>query len=170
MKHLEFLNSSYFNVSYLPLHLFTMADRNELVEKARIAEESERYHDMVTIMKSLVEMPEELSIEERNMFSVAFKNVIGSQRYAWRAIVSIEQKTEESKKKVVKEYRKKLEEELEQTCYNVLSLLNQILIAKTSNMESKVFYLKMCGDFNRYLSKISLGRVATFKFNHLMVI
>ena len=90
-----------------------MGDRNELVEKARIAEEAERYHDMVTIMKSLVEMPEELSIEERNMFSVAFKNVIGSQRYAWRAIVSIEQKTEESKKKVVKEYRKKLEEELE---------------------------------------------------------
>ena len=113
MKHLEFLSSSYFNVSCLPLHLFTMADRNELVEKARIAEEAERYHDMVTIMKSLVEMPEELSIEERNMFSVAFKNVIGSQRYAWRVIVSIEQKTEESKKKVVKEYRKKLEEELE---------------------------------------------------------
>ena len=145
-----------------------MAERNELVEKARIAEEAERYHDMVTIMKSLAEMPEEFSIEERNMFSVAFKNVIGSQRFAWRVIFSIEQKTEESKKNVVKEYRRKVQEELEQTCNIVLSLLDRILIAKTSKVESKVFYLKMCGDYNRYLSEISLGRVVTSKFNHFM--
>ena len=63
-----------------------MAERNELVEKARIAEEAERYHDMVTIMKSLAEMPEELSIEERNMFSVAFKNVIESKGYCVKKI------------------------------------------------------------------------------------
>ena len=38
----------------------------------------------------------ELSVEERNLLSVAYKNVIGARRASWRIISSIETK-EESK-------------------------------------------------------------------------
>jgi 14-3-3 protein epsilon len=51
---------------------------------------------MVDWMKKVAILPVELSIEERNLLSVAFKNVIGTRRASWRIISSIEQK-EESK-------------------------------------------------------------------------
>ena len=35
---------------------------------------------------------QDLSSEERNVLSVAFKNVVGTRRAAWRVLTSIEQK------------------------------------------------------------------------------
>ena len=67
-------------------------------------------------------------------------------------ISSIEQKTEgsERKQQMAKEYREKIEKELREICGDVLSLLDKYLIPKASNAESKVFYLKMKGDYYRY--------------------
>lgn len=56
---------------------------------ARTAETAERYEDMCKIMRELVvssTAAEELSVEERNLLSVAYKNVIGSRRAAWRTL------------------------------------------------------------------------------------
>jgi 14-3-3 protein epsilon len=62
------------------------------------AEQAERYDEMVEEMKKVAQMAGsvELSIEERNLLSVAYKNVIGARRASWRIVSSIEQK-EESK-------------------------------------------------------------------------
>ena len=43
-------------------------------------------------MKAVAQQPQELTVEERNLLSVAYKNVIGSRRASWRVISSIEQK------------------------------------------------------------------------------
>lgn len=53
---------------------------------------------MVEEMKKVAQLAgsAELSVEERNLLSVAYKNVIGARRASWRIISSIEQK-EESK-------------------------------------------------------------------------
>ena len=60
--------------------------------------QAERYDEMVEEMKKVAQMvhDQELSVEERNLLSVAYKNVIGARRASWRIISSIEQK-EESK-------------------------------------------------------------------------
>ena len=50
---------------------------------------------------------------------------------------------------MAKEYREKIEKELKEICGDVLALLDKYLIAKASNAESKVFYLKMKGDYYR---------------------
>jgi len=136
-----------------------MTDKDELVQRAKLAEQAERYDDMAASMKSVTETGIELSNEERNLLSVAYKNVVGARRSSWRVISSIEQKTEgsERKQQMAKEYREKVEKELRDICQDVLGLLDKFLIAKASNAESKVFYLKMKGDYFRYLAEVAIG-------------
>ena len=97
-------------------------DKEELVQRAKLAEQAERYDDMAAAMKSVTETGVELSNEERNLLSVAYKNVVGARRSSWRVISSIEQKTEgsERKQQMAKEYREKVEKELREICYDVL--------------------------------------------------
>jgi len=144
-----------------------MTEKDELVQRAKLAEQAERYDDMAASMKAVTETGVELSNEERNLLSVAFKNVVGARRSSWRVISSIEQKTEgaEKKQQMAKEYREKVEKELRDICKDVLTLLDSFLIAKASNAESKVFYLKMKGDYFRYLSEVALGDAKTAVVN-----
>lgn len=97
-------------------------DKNELVQKAKLAEQAERYDDMAACMKSVTEQGAELSNEERNLLSVAYKNVVGARRSSWRVVSSIEQKTEgaEKKQQMAREYREKIETELRDICNDVL--------------------------------------------------
>jgi len=136
-----------------------MTEKDELVQRAKLAEQAERYDDMAASMKSVTETGIELSNEERNLLSVAYKNVVGARRSSWRVISSIEQKTEgsERKQQMAKEYREKVEKELRDICNDVLALLDKYLIAKASNPESKVFYLKMKGDYYRYLAEVAVA-------------
>ncbi|TRY55954.1 hypothetical protein DNTS_011340 [Danionella cerebrum] len=134
-------------------------DKTELIQKAKLAEQAERYDDMAACMKQVTEQGAELTNEERNLLSVAYKNVVGARRSAWRVISSIEQKTEGNDKKLqmVKEYREKVEGELREICNEVLGLLSDYLIKNSTNAESKVFYLKMKGDYFRYLAEVASG-------------
>ncbi|KAJ8387799.1 hypothetical protein AAFF_G00149480 [Aldrovandia affinis] len=135
-------------------------DKTDLIQKAKLAEQAERYDDMATSMKEVTEQGAELSNEERNLLSVAYKNVVGARRSAWRVISSIEHKTEggdNNKLHMVKEYREKVEGELEEICKDVLGLLDKYLIEKSQAAESRVFYLKMKGDYFRYLAEVASG-------------
>jgi 14-3-3 protein epsilon len=84
---------------------------------------------------------------------VAYKNVIGARRASWRIISSIEQKEEsrgnESHVGLIKEYRGKIEAELSKICEGILKLLESHLVPSAGGAESKVFYLKMKGDYYR---------------------
>ncbi|KAK7203589.1 14-3-3 protein [Myxozyma melibiosi] len=128
---------------------------------ARLCEQAERYDEMVSYMKDVAKLGSELSVDERNLLSVAYKNVIGTRRASWRIISSIEQK-EESKGSEhhvaqIREYRAKIENELEKVCDDVLSVLTEYLIPQAESGESKVFYYKMKGDYHRYLAEFASG-------------
>lgn len=72
-------------------------------------------------MKSVTEMGGVLTNEERNLLSVAYKNVVGTRRSSWRVISSIEQKSaDEDKKSMAEQYREKIEVELREICNEVL--------------------------------------------------
>ncbi|XP_047325502.1 14-3-3 protein 10 [Impatiens glandulifera] len=138
--------------------------REQCVYLAKLAEQAERYEEMVHYMEKLVAGATpagELTVEERNLLSVAYKNVIGSLRAAWRIVSSIEQK-EESRKNdehvvLVKDYRSKVEDELTQVCAGILKLLDSNVVPSATTSESKVFYLKMKGDYHRYLAEFKVG-------------
>merc|ERR1711904_673306 len=103
----------------------------------------------------------ELSVEERNLLSVAYKNAVGSRRAAWRIITSVQQKEStkgnEENAKWAKEYCTKVESELQKICDTILALLDKGLIPKSSTGESKVFYQKMKADYYRYIAEFTDG-------------
>ncbi|CEM37664.1 unnamed protein product [Vitrella brassicaformis CCMP3155] len=143
--------------------------REEYVYKAKLAEQAERYDEMASFMETVVKMGEELTVEERNLLSVAFKNAVGARRASWRIISSVEQK-EKSKGNAqniphTEEYRKKVEKELNDICNNILDLLTSHLIPASSSGESKVFYYKMKGDYYRYISEFSQDDTKTTAAN-----
>lgn len=134
------------------------APQKEQVQKAKLAEQAERYDDMAAAMKAVTEENSDLSNEERNLLSVAYKNVVGARRSSWRVVSSIEQKAEgERKRTMAKEYREMIEKELKEICRDVLGLLDSFLIVNAVEAESKVFYLKMKGDYYRYLAEVATG-------------
>lgn len=101
-------------------------EREELIEKAQMAEQAERYPDMVAAMKAYAEKYPQLSNIERNLLSVAYKNVVGTRRSAWRVLSSIESKSsaDSNVPKVSAEYRVKIAEELNEICGDVLVRIN----------------------------------------------
>ncbi|XP_078433436.1 14-3-3-like protein GF14-C [Wolffia australiana] len=139
------------------------SSREENVYMAKLAEQAERYEEMVEFMEKVVKAvnTEELTVEERNLLSVAYKNVIGARRASWRIISSIEQKEEsrgnEGHVSLIKDYRGKIETELSKICESILKLLDSHLVPSASSAESKVFYLKMKGDYHRYLAEFKTG-------------
>merc|ERR1712048_961552 len=128
---------------------------------AKLAEQAERYDEMADYMEAVGKQPDELSVEERNLLSVAYKNAVGSRRAAWRIITSVEQKEKskgnESNAGYAKEYCAKVETELQKICDTILGLLDANLIPKAGNGESKVFYQKMKADYYRYIAEFTDG-------------
>lgn len=133
----------------------------DAVYLAKLAEQAERYEEMVENMKVVASADVELTVEERNLLSVAYKNVIGARRASWRIVTSIEQKEEskgnESQVTLIKEYRQKIESELAKICDDILEVLDKHLIPSAQSGESKVFYHKMKGDYHRYLAEFAIG-------------
>ena len=114
-----FLSSVYFKFS---LTAMAMSNVEKLVAKAKVAEQAERYDDMAEAMKEITKMGHSLSPEERNLLSVAYKNVVGARRSSWRVVSSIEGKTDtnERKKEIATKYKLKIENELQDVCNVVL--------------------------------------------------
>ena len=130
-----------------------MDAREESVFRAKLAEQAERFDEMVEFMKSVAEDPKELSVEERNLLSVAYKNVIGSRRASWRVLSSIETKAESSRTAAITAYKTKIENELTLICNDILAIIDSKLIPRSANEEGKVFYYKMMGDYYRYMAE-----------------
>jgi len=138
----------------------TANTREEHLYMAKITEQTERFEDMLDAMNKVVAANADLTIEERNLLSVAYKNTIGSRRTAWRALSSIEKKEEQKGSKnigLLKSYKAKIEAELNRYCNEILNLIDNQLLQKASNAEAQVFYYKMKGDYFRYISEYTSG-------------
>ena len=143
-------------------------ERESLVYMAKLAEQAERFDEMVDHMKAVAQQPAELTIDERNLLSVAYKNVIGSRRASWRVISSIESKGEGDKLNLIQTYKKKIENELEDICTDILDIIKNELIPNSESEEGKVFYYKMKGDYHRYLAEFQTGDVRKDSSHHAL--
>mmetsp|Transcript_27381 Transcript_27381/g.43878 ORF Transcript_27381/g.43878 Transcript_27381/m.43878 type:complete len:235 (+) Transcript_27381:54-758(+) len=136
-------------------------DESQLILLAKVAEQAERFDDMADYMKQRVNLSPNLNAEERDMFSAAFKNSLSSRRHALRiasAVAGDEAAADRSLEYSLAEgYKSKLEAELESTCTIVTELLTSKLVPQSPSGEPRVFYLKMQGDYSRYLAEFTTG-------------
>merc|ERR1712194_309299 len=117
---------------------------------------------MCLLMKMRVtKFPGQLSVEERNLLSVAYKNVIGARRASWRVLADPKATGHEGdlpSDNLRETYKTMVSDELDSICKDVLDLLESNLIHREETddegkNEEQVFYLKMAGDYYRYLTE-----------------
>jgi 14-3-3 protein epsilon len=133
-----------------------MTTKEDLLYIAKIAEQSERFEDMIENMKKVLQIQPELTVEERNLLSVAYKNNLGGRRSAYRVLESLEKKEEKKDNgghvAFIREYKKKVESELIGICNEIIDIVDKTLIPAAKDAEAIVFYKKMKGDYYRYIS------------------
>jgi 14-3-3 protein epsilon len=132
-----------------------MSSIEENIFMARVAEQAERFPDMVMYLKLVVESKnDDFTTEERNLLSVGFKNLIGQQRTAIRTISAIEQNPKYSKfNESLGLYKTKIEKELYDQCMSIVNIVKDLCIDKAATDETKAFFEKMKGDYYRYVSE-----------------
>lgn len=134
--------------------------RDQLIITAKLAEQCERYDEILLCMKRAVKLNPKLESSERNLLSLAYKDIIGSRRTCWRVLCTLESR-EESRKgnsmALIVGFKRKVERELAEICNDLLELLTKYLIPAADSDESKVYYYKMKGDYHRYYAEIESG-------------
>ncbi|KAH8743067.1 14-3-3 protein [Diaporthe sp. PMI_573] len=128
---------------------------------ARLCEQADRYDEMASIMIAYAKLGGQLNVDERDLLSVACKNVVSARRNSWRTIQSIEQKEasngSEKHISIIREYRSRIELEIENMCQEVFDILDSSLIPEADSSDSNIFYHKMKGDYHRYLAEFATG-------------
>lgn len=134
----------------------------ELIFRATICERIDKYEEMVKIMKQAISLMKTTKIDSqvkvRNLFSVAYKNLAGTYRSSHRVLTTELTKHEkENYIRIVKEYLAETEKDLHRICDDVLFVIDDAIITSPSfsDTESKVFFLKMKGDYLRYKAEVN---------------
>jgi len=135
--------------------------REELVYLAKLYEKTERYPDMIEAINKFIELDPKLSKNERNILCSGYKNIIADKRASWRLLNSMEKK--ESKKNSsqvenIKTVKKSIENDLNKIIKEVISTIDKYLAPNASDVETKVFFMKIKGDYLRYKCEYTSGK------------
>ena len=138
-----------------------MSNVEENIFLARVAEQAERFEDMVDFLSKVLDAKgAEVSSDERNLLSVAFKNLISSKRAACRTIAAIEQNPKYQKyAEALTSYKNPIENKLTSDCQGIIRIINDKVLSKSCEGESKAFFVKMVGDYYRYIAENAKGQL-----------
>ena len=133
--------------------------REEYVYLAKLYERAERFPDMVKAINKFVEIEPKLTKDERNILSAGYKNIISGKRGSWRLLNSLLKKEEKNSNQAnyIKEIKQKVESELNEICQNIQQVIDKYLIPNATDSETKVFFMKLKGDYFRYKCEYAVG-------------
>jgi 14-3-3 protein epsilon len=121
---------------------------------ARVADQAERYSDVVKYLNEIITQDANLTSDERNLLSVAYKSLTGSRRTALRTINSYleDDNIKANVQRVAKlnELKTTLLTELDGYCQDLITLTDSKLLPASGDAPTKVFYQKLKADYYRY--------------------
>jgi 14-3-3 protein epsilon len=133
---------------------------------AQVAERAQRFDDMLAFMISAVRdrgATVQLNTEERDMLSAAFKGALQTRRTAVRIADAVSQGIDqeytaagfspEFQQTNALNYRSLLNAELQTLCQKAVDLISSTLYPVSATGDAKTFYLKMAGDYYRYMAE-----------------
>ena len=138
-----------------------MSNVEENIFLARVAEQAERFEDMVDFLAKVLDTKgADVTSDERNLLSVAFKNLISSKRAACRTIAAIEQNPKYSKyADALANYKGGIESKLTADCQKIIDMIQKKVLSKSCEGEAKAFFVKMVGDYYRYIAENAKGEL-----------
>ena len=116
---------------------------------------------MVKAINKYVEMDPKLTKDERNILSAGYKNIISDKRASWRLLNSMERKEEKKNSSQIaniREIKENIEKELNQICGEIQNIIDKYLVPNSTDSETKVFFLKLKGDYYRYKCEFASGK------------
>jgi len=150
--------------------------REQALYMAKLAEQAERYDDMVKYMKQIVNLgvkANELSVEERNLLSVGYKNMMSVRRTAWRTVQQYWEKNKEDGNSEQVNNDELYSAHISTEVFALIDEVRDDVVKKYVEGDNKcdpvsndpqkeseqqeviVFFKKMEGDYNRYGAEIS---------------
>ena len=138
---------------------------SDLIYMVEICKEAEHYEDMKfyinRVIDSLYLLNMGLDIDQRNLFSIAYKNLAGELRSSCRVLKNLEDKYENLQQKILqKSYRVNIENSQDRLCDEILGLLEVKLLpmaVQKDDYKTSLFYWKIISDFSRYICEYSEG-------------
>lgn len=113
-----------------------------------------RYNDMIEYVRLLAKLGQELTVEERILFSIAYKNVISVKRQAHRSLQTVSDDFDKFEEQV-NIVKSTIEMEICNVCSDVINIVRSHILPICRNAETSVFFLKMLGDYYRYLAEVT---------------
>jgi len=140
--------------------------REDYAYLARVAEQAERYNDMLDFVKKIIHSTDgRLMVEERSLLSVAYKNLTGTLRGSWRVMCQLEEiegrRSSQREKMLMRKEKEGIENSLTDVCRDVIDLLDKNLILAARPGDETVFLYKMKGDYYRYIAEFTKGNART---------
>lgn len=129
--------------------------------RAELAEQVQRYDEMMSCMKKLAVQKKVLNGRERNILALSCKHALNQRRSAWRILDSaLERDRTNGRTEDIttsSNYKNDLASEMEQVCRETADIVLNTLLSEVDEAEILVFYLKMAGDYFRYITEFSAG-------------
>ena len=137
-----------------PPHFAMSSERELKFFMARVADQAERYTDVLKWMNEIIAENPELNADERNILSVAYKTLTGARRSALRTINAFldddSVKGTDAKVTRLTQLKEKLIKELDDYCQELIKITDEKLLPAAKDPTTKVFYEKLKADYYRY--------------------
>lgn len=133
--------------------------REEYVYLAKLYEKAEKGDEAIEFIKCFVNLNPDLTKEERMVLSSGYKFKISQKRNSWRLLNAAEKKemkkSESENLKAILETKSKVEDEMRDIILDLQDLLDNVLLPKATKNVSKVYFLRLKGDYLRYLAEFT---------------